>query len=177
VVHRDIKPSNILVQDSTRFADKHELYHIKIIDFAESYSPEVTFYEGEYACSHPYSPLECAFKKQESTDTKEGIVNKEIDYWSVGITLYELFFRKLPVSYSRPFLTDICLSWKNELILTVNQRQKYGLALVDDIITIICVKMMKLEQEKRMKLPIAKRIFELLEEYVKSLLDFLEQIR
>lgn len=46
----------------------------------------------------------------------------EIDYWSVGMTIFELFFRKLPVSFSRAFLTDITASWKTELLLAVDQR-------------------------------------------------------
>jgi hypothetical protein len=52
----------------------------------------------------------------------EGIGKKEIDYWSVGITIYEIFFRKLPVSFSRAFLVDITSSWKTELLVAVNQR-------------------------------------------------------
>lgn len=61
---------------------------------------------------------------------KEGIRNKEIDYWSVGVNIYEIFFRKLPMSYSRPFSNDISVNWKHELLMMVNQRQKYGLQLV-----------------------------------------------
>ena len=41
-----------------------------------------------------------------------GIENKEVDYWSIGINLYEIFFRKLPLSYSRPFQNDIVANWK-----------------------------------------------------------------
>ena len=85
-----------------------------MIDFAESFSPSVQSYEGDYACSHPYSPLECNIKKSSNMEiTKEGIENKEIDFWSVGLTIYEVFFRKLPISYSRPFFIDISTNWKN----------------------------------------------------------------
>lgn len=52
----------------------------------------------------------------------EGINRKEIDYWSVGVTIYEVFFRKLPVSFSRAFLVDITSTWKTELLFSVNQR-------------------------------------------------------
>jgi len=76
----------------------------------------------------------------------------------VGVTIYELFFRKLPLSFSRAFLIDISASWKTELLLAVDQRQKYGFHLVDDIITIICIKMLKFDQQKRLKLTITKRI-------------------
>jgi serine/threonine protein kinase len=54
VVHRDIKPSNFLIEDDCR---NPNYYNLKIIDFAESYSKNIDFYEGDYACSHPYSPL------------------------------------------------------------------------------------------------------------------------
>ena len=80
-----------------------------------------------------------------------GIANKEIDYWSVGITIFELFFRKLPISYSRAFSLDIAAGWKTDLTIILNQRKKQGLSLVDDIITIICIKMMKIDQKKRMR--------------------------
>lgn len=50
------------------------------------------------------------------------LAKKEIDYWSVGVTIYELFFRKLPVSFSRIFSVDIAASWRTELLLAVNQR-------------------------------------------------------
>lgn len=56
------------------------------------------------------------------------------------------------MSFSKTFLSDITASWKNELLLAVNQRQKYGLAVIDQVITIICVKMIKFDQAERMKL-------------------------
>ena len=55
------------------------------------------------------------------------------------------------------------------MLLTVNQRQKFGLVLVEDIITIVCVKMLKLAQNKRMKLTMARRILEVVEKYVGEL--------
>jgi len=60
--------------------------------------------------------------------------------------IYEIFFRKLPVSFSRVFHLDIAASWKSELLMTANQREKYGLAVVEDVITLLCVKMVKIEQ-------------------------------
>lgn len=90
------------------------------------------------------------------------------------MTLYELFFRKLPVSFSRAFISDITLSWKNELLLAVNQRPKYGLAVIDDVITVICIKMIKFDQEKRMNLTTALKILHLLEDYVKSVLNLID---
>lgn len=68
------------------------------------------------------------------------------------MTIYELFFQKHPVSYSRPFYIDICTSWKTEFLNAVNQRSKIGLQLIDDIITILLVKSMKFEQKDRINL-------------------------
>lgn len=90
------------------------------------------------------------------------------------MTLYELFFRKLPVSFSRAFMSDITLSWKNELLLAVNQRPKSGLGVVDDVITVICIRMIKFDQQKRMNLTVALRILNLLEYYVKSVLSLVD---
>ena len=89
--------------------------------------------------------------------------------------VYEVFFRKLPLSFSRVFHLDIAASWKSELLLSVNQREKYGLAVVEDIVTILCVKMLKIEQEKRMQLETALAILQLLETYVKTLIKILYQ--
>lgn len=90
------------------------------------------------------------------------------------MTLYELFFRKLPVSFSRAFMSDITLSWKNELLLAVNQRPKSGLGVVDDVITVICIRMIKFDQQKRMNLTAALKILNILEDYVKSVLNLVD---
>jgi hypothetical protein len=58
-------------------------------------------------------------------------------------------------------------------LLAVDQREKYGLHLVDDIITIICIKMLKFEQEKRMKLTLTKSILIALEGYINNLIAIL----
>ena len=154
VVHRDIKPSNFLINDN--FQDSGD-FDLRIIDFAESYWPDGKE-EADLACSHPYSPLECSEKLKGGTGLKE----KEIDYWSVGITIYELFFRKMPLSFSRAFYVDIAASWSKELLLAVNQRQKYGLTLVDDIVTVITIKMLKCDQKQRMGLALTLTILETL---------------
>jgi serine/threonine protein kinase len=60
VIHRDIKPANFLIDD---LKGNVNTYKIKIIDFAESYTKNITNYNIDYACSHPYSPFECIDKK------------------------------------------------------------------------------------------------------------------
>jgi hypothetical protein len=80
----------------------------------------------------------------------------------------------LPVSFSRAFLADITSTWKSELLVAVNQREKIGFNLVEDIINIICVKMMKFSQDQRMKLTTTKRILESLETYIRNLLQIVE---
>jgi hypothetical protein len=47
------------------------------------------------------------------------------------------------------------------------------MALVEDIITIICIKMMKMNQKKRMNLRMAKRILEIVNEYVVNLMSLI----
>jgi hypothetical protein len=48
--------------------------------------------------------------------------------------------------------------------------------VVEDIITIICVKTLKFEQEKRLDLYLMHTILEMLEAYVVSLMKLLEEI-
>jgi hypothetical protein len=51
-------------------------YVLKIIDFAESYSENTKHLSQDYACSHPYSPLECSQKKNQEEGKISGIVNQ-----------------------------------------------------------------------------------------------------
>ena len=54
--------------------------------------------------------------------------------------------------------------------MIVNQRQKYGLYLIEDIITVLCMKLIKYSQEKRMRLNVVKNVLEVLEEYTSGLM-------
>jgi len=66
------------------------------------------------------------------------------------------------LSFSRAFLIDISASWKSELLLAIDQREKYGFSLVEDIITIICVKTLKFNQKDRMNLNIIMEMLKVL---------------
>lgn len=55
---------------------------------------------------------------------------------------------------------DITSTWKTELLFSVNQREKIGFTLVEDIVSIICIKMMKFSQEQRMNLTSTKCILD-----------------
>lgn len=57
----------------------------------------------------------------------------------------------------------------------MNQRQKIGLAVIDQIITIICVKMIKLEQKERMNLKMAYALLLELERYVDDLMQIIQK--
>lgn len=60
-------------------------------------------------------------------------------------------------------------------MLAVNQRQKIGLTVIDQIITIICVKMIKLEQKERMNLKMAYALLLELERYVDDLMQIIQK--
>ena len=57
----------------------------------------------------------------------------------------------------------------------MNQRQKIGLTVIDQIITIICVKMIKLEQKERMNLKMAYALLLELERYVDDLMQIIQK--
>jgi hypothetical protein len=61
------------------------------------------------------------------------------------------------------------------LLLAINQREKYGYSIVEDIITIICVKTLKFNQKDRMNLTIILEILKILEDYVKKLKNILKK--
>ena len=93
----------------------------------------------------------------------------EIDNWSVGFTIYELFQRKIPISYSQQFFGDILSSWKSDLFLALDQREKTGLAYVEDVISLLMTRLVKMKQQERMKLRLVYTILKYLEDYVNKL--------
>lgn len=103
IVHRDLKPENILLEQRN---DKRML---KIIDFGESALASDEFRKSKeciLGSTIPYSPVECTVISAESFNSPK------IDLWSVGVILYEMFFKKTPISYSKCFASEIYRGWK-----------------------------------------------------------------
>ena len=44
----------------------------------------------------------------------------EIDYWSVGMVIYHVFFQKKPINYSKPYFNDMVIKWPKEMYENVN---------------------------------------------------------
>ncbi|MBD2576413.1 SpoIIE family protein phosphatase [Oscillatoria sp. FACHB-1406] len=89
IIHRDIKPDNIIIEPQTA--------QIKLVDFglAARFSAETNSFENPQAIvgSWPYiSP--------EQTGRINRTVDRRTDYYSLGVTLYEILLKE------RPFLTN-----------------------------------------------------------------------
>ena len=121
IVHRDLKPSNILI-------DLSKGIQLKLIDFSDSWWVNSKIAHEKLYGTLPYSPLESSnnCKKYEL----DGISKPEIDYWSVGILLHEVFCTGLPLSYSACMAKDIHSLWFNEFLYTCRFRRSCGLKLI-----------------------------------------------
>ncbi|MBI9069227.1 MAG: AAA family ATPase [Salinivirgaceae bacterium] len=91
IIHKDINPSNIIINKEKTI--------LKIIDFGlatklvnEQFEPlNETKFEGTYAYISP-----------EQTGRFNRIIDYKTDYYSLGITFYELFSGRLPYNASTP---------------------------------------------------------------------------
>lgn len=99
VVHRDIKPDNCLLT-----ADDE----LKIVDFGVS-----EIFEKQSEMKTAKSAGSPAFLPPELCVSKHGdISGKAVDIWSMGVTLYCLYFGKIP--FERSGVLDLYESIKND---------------------------------------------------------------
>lgn len=96
----------------------------------------------------PYSPIECY------VSCEEGFNSTSIDRWSVGLILYELMFKKNPISYSRCFAADIYKGWKipEEFNLFPNVAKKSGCRIIEFAYSILAMNSVCVNQKDRLSL-------------------------
>ena len=89
IIHRDLKPDNLMM-------DKNG--YIKVIDFGVAkYLKEKNYTNTVTGTPHYMSP-EVILSKPYSF---------EVDYWSVGIILYEIFYGRVPFGYDKDSINEI----------------------------------------------------------------------
>lgn len=132
IIHRDIKPENIVISNDG---------HLKLTDFGIS---EAGLYENKYVISnadfnqnfdeeeffvHPNKILGTENYMAPEIINDESITN-EVDYWAVGVLLYEMFTGKLPFhadSYTEIFdnILNLRIDWSrfNKLNLVNSNAQ------------------------------------------------------
>ena len=91
VIHKDIKPSNILYNKITRV--------VKITDFGISIFTDT---ENISFCSPNSLQGTLSYMSPEQTGRMNKIVDYRTDFYSLGITLYELFTRTVPFEGANP---------------------------------------------------------------------------
>lgn len=136
IVHRDIKPHNICLTGDMI---------VKIIDFNFS----CVIGENEFV-NEPYgtllfAPPEILLKYQ---------YNKKVDIWSLGVTIYFLFFKQFLFKDEKSLANvvlnpmsvdvDVCSGekFKNE---SMNNNEKYVTSLMEDLLT----KCLKIDSKRR----------------------------
>ena len=89
IIHRDLKPDNLMI-DSNGF--------IKVIDFGMAKILKDTNYTNTITGTPHYMSPEVILSKPYSFD---------VDFWSVGVILYEIFYGRVPFGYGNDSINDI----------------------------------------------------------------------
>lgn len=97
----------------------------------------------------PYSPFECI--KSDENGTKK----KEIDYWSIGLLVYEILHKKPPLSFGDYIGGNIVEDWlsnSSEFSMYMNKRKRRGIKLIEEMATLLAVNCLQIKQSNRIDL-------------------------
>ncbi|MBE9119610.1 AAA family ATPase [Tychonema sp. LEGE 07199] len=113
IIHKDLKPSNIIV--------KIETGDVKIADFAIA-----SLLPGENPALHHPNLLEgtLAYMSPEQTGRMNRAIDYRTDFYSLGITFYEMLCGEVPFSAIDPMELVHCHIAKKPLAPWENQKQK-----------------------------------------------------
>ena len=89
IIHRDVKPDNLMLQYNG---------YIKVIDFGIAKDITGKDYTSSFLGTAYYMAPEIILGKH---------YNTSVDYWSMGIVLYEMFYGKLPFGNGEKDITNI----------------------------------------------------------------------
>lgn len=109
LLHKDIKPQNILLGNN---------YQVKFCDFSiSSCMPTQGYFDANSAGTFEYTSPECIFNESQ-IPVKEAF---KIDYYSVGIILYNMLFNKLVITREKDRnITSLELNKKLDFICEQN---------------------------------------------------------
>ena len=107
---------------SNFLVDTSKGIQLKLIDFSDSWFINENHNNEKLCGTLPFSPIETS--RHNKSFEENGINKPSIDYWSVGIIIYEIFYGSLPLTFSPCMAKDIHSLWKNEFLSIVKGQKK-----------------------------------------------------
>uniref|UniRef100_A0A7E4VZI6 non-specific serine/threonine protein kinase n=1 Tax=Panagrellus redivivus TaxID=6233 RepID=A0A7E4VZI6_PANRE len=125
-IHRDVKPDNLLIAASG---------HIKLADFGTCIKMGT---DGLVRCSSAVGTPDYISPEMLTSQSNEGIYGREVDWWSVGIILYEMVYGDPPFyadslanTYARIMNHQLELTFPEDIALSPDARDLIGRFLQD----------------------------------------------
>ncbi|KAI1728344.1 protein kinase domain-containing protein [Ditylenchus destructor] len=125
-VHRDVKPDNMLISKSG---------HIKLADFGTCVKMNA---DGLVKCSTAVGTPDYISPEALRAQDNEGTYSREVDWWSVGIFLYEMLYGDPPFyaeslvsTYSRIMSHDRQLHFPDDVVVSENAKDLIRRFLTD----------------------------------------------
>uniref|UniRef100_A0A915CVH1 Rho-associated protein kinase let-502 n=1 Tax=Ditylenchus dipsaci TaxID=166011 RepID=A0A915CVH1_9BILA len=125
-VHRDVKPDNMLISKSG---------HIKLADFGTCVKMNA---DGLVKCSTAVGTPDYISPEVLRSQGNEGTYGREVDWWSVGVFLYEMLFGDPPfyadsllTTYSRIMSHERQLRFPDDVVISDNSKDLIRKFLTD----------------------------------------------
>ena len=115
IIHKDIKPSNILINPQTK--------QVKLIDFSIA---SLLPLETQNIINSKVLEGTLSYISPEQTGRMNRGIDYRSDFYSLGVTFYELLTRELPFSSNDPMELVLCFSNAGNCLRTISNPNSSG---------------------------------------------------